>query len=85
MSIVQWPIEESIAFLLPYFGVPGVEDREARIKIIETLAHATPCRNAAAQMIALGMTMLDLLSEARSAEMSQSMPIRYRGCANGLN
>jgi hypothetical protein len=39
----------------------------------------------AAQMIALGMTMLDLLSEARTAEMSQSMRIRYRGCANGLS
>ena len=39
----------------------------------------------AAQIIALGMTTLDVLAEAKTAEMSQSMRIRYRGCANGLN
>jgi hypothetical protein len=89
VSIVQWPIEESIAFLLPYFGDLGGEDREARIEIIETLAaYATRARAEmlkASQIIALGMTTLDVLSGAKTTEMSQSMRIRYRGCANGLN
>jgi hypothetical protein len=39
----------------------------------------------AAQIIALGMTTLDVLAEAKTADMSQSMRLRYRGCANGLN
>jgi hypothetical protein len=39
----------------------------------------------AAHIIALGMTTLDVLAEAKTAEMSQSMRLRYRGCANGLN
>jgi hypothetical protein len=39
----------------------------------------------AAHIIALGMTTLDVLSEAKTAEMSQSMRLRYRSCANGLN
>ena len=39
----------------------------------------------AAQIIAFGMTTLDVLAEAKTAEMSQSMRLRYRGCANNLN
>jgi hypothetical protein len=31
------------------------------------------------------MTTLDVLAEAKTAEMSQSMRLRYRGCANNLN
>jgi hypothetical protein len=58
-------------------------------KIIETLeSYGTRTRSEmlqAAQIIALGMTTLDVLAEAKTAEMSQSMRLRYRGCANGLN
>jgi hypothetical protein len=39
----------------------------------------------AAHIIAFGMTTLDVLAEAKTAEMSQSMRLRYRSCANSLN
>jgi hypothetical protein len=39
----------------------------------------------AAHIIALVMTTLDALAEAKTAEMSQSMRLRYRSCANSLN
>jgi hypothetical protein len=39
----------------------------------------------AAHIIALGMTTLDVLTEAKTAEMSLSMRLRYRSCANSLN
>ena len=39
----------------------------------------------AAHIIAFGMTTLDTLAEARTTEMSPSMRLRYRGCANNLN
>jgi hypothetical protein len=66
-------------------------DSEGRCqsRIIETLeSYATRTRAEmlqAAQIIALGMTTLDVLAEAKTADMSQSMRLRYRGCANGLN
>jgi hypothetical protein len=39
----------------------------------------------AAQMIALGITTLDIPAEAKTTDMPASMGIRFRGCANGLN
>jgi hypothetical protein len=39
----------------------------------------------AAHIIALGMTTLDVLAEAKTAEMSPSMRLRHRSCANSLN
>ena len=39
----------------------------------------------AAHIIAFGITTLDVLAEAKTAEMSQSMRLRYRSCANSLN
>jgi hypothetical protein len=80
--------ETIITFLLPYFAAATDID-DARSEIIDTLAsYATRTRaemQQAAQIIALGMTTLDVLSEAKTAEMSRSMRVRYRGCANGLN
>jgi hypothetical protein len=74
---------------LPYFSIHAQDVRGARSEIIDTLAsYATRTRAEmlqAAQIIALGMTTLDVLAEAKTVEMSQSMRIRYRGCANGLN
>ena len=62
---------------------------EARSEIIDTLAsYATRTRAEmlqAAHIIALGMTTLDVLAEAKTAEMSPSMRLRYRSCANSLN
>jgi hypothetical protein len=81
--------ESIITFLMPYFSIHASDVRGVRSEIIDTLAsYATRTRAEmlqAAQIIALGMTTLDVLAEAKTAEMSQSMRIRYRGCANGLN
>ena len=82
-------LESIIAFLLPYVTTAAKNTHDARNEIIETLnSYGTRTRSEmlqAAQIIALGMTTLDVLAEAKTAEMSQSMRLRYRGCANGLN
>jgi hypothetical protein len=82
-------LESIITFLLPYFSIHAADLRGARSEILDTLtSYATRTRAEmlqAAQIIALGMTTLDVLAEAKTAEMSQSMRIRYRSCANGLN
>jgi hypothetical protein len=82
-------LESIIAFLLPSVMTAAKDVRDARNEIIETLgSYGTRTRSEmlqAAQIIALGMTTLDVLAEAKTAEMSQSMRLRYRSCANGLN
>jgi hypothetical protein len=82
-------VESIIAFLLPHFNIGALNIHEARAEIIDTLAsYATRTRAEmlqAARIIAFSMATLDTLAEARTAEMSQSMRIRHRGCANGLN
>src|SRR5271167_1731959 len=82
-------LETIIAFLLPYFTDASRDKQEARSEILDTLAaYETRTRAEmlmAAHIIALGMTTLDVLAEAKTAEMSQSMRLRYRSCANGLN
>src|SRR5271154_6895502 len=82
-------LETIIAFLLPYFSAASMDKHEARSEIIDTLASYETRTRAemlqAAHIIAFGMTTLDALAEAKTAEMSQSMRLRYRGCANSLN
>lgn len=82
-------LESIIAFLLPYVTTAAIDARDAHKEIIETLAsYGTRTRAEmlqAAQIIALGMTTLDVLAEAKTADMSLFMRLRYRGCANGLN
>ena len=82
-------LETIIAFLLPYFSAASKDKHEARSEIIDTLASYETRTRAemlqAAHIIAFGMTTLDVLAEAKTAEMSQSMRLRYRGCANNLN
>ena len=82
-------LETIIAFLLPYFIDASRDKHEARSEILDTLAaYETRTRAEmlqAAHIIALGMTTLDVLAEAKTTEMSQSMRLRYRGCANNLN
>src|SRR5271165_2318877 len=82
-------LETIIAFLMPYFATAAADTYEARSEIIDTLAsYATRTRAEmllAAHIIAFGMTTLDVLAEAKTAEMSVSMRLRYRGCANSLN
>jgi hypothetical protein len=81
--------ETIIAFLMPYFSAAAADIHEARSEIIDTLtSYATRTRAEilqAAHIIALGLTTLDVLAEAKTAEMSPSMRLRYRNCANSLN
>jgi hypothetical protein len=82
-------LESIIAFLMPYFSEFAADADAARNEIIETLAsYATRTRAEmlhAAQIVAFGMSTLDTLAEAKAADMSLSMRLRYRGCANGLD
>jgi hypothetical protein len=82
-------LETIIAFLMPYFIDASMNKHEARSEILDTLASYETRTRAetlqAAHIIALGMTTLDVLAEAKTAEMSQSMRLRYRSCANSLN
>jgi hypothetical protein len=82
-------LETIIAFLMPYFIAASRDKNEARSEILDTLAaYETRTRAEmlqAAHIIAFGMTTLDVLAEAKTAEMSQSMRLRYRSCANSLN
>jgi hypothetical protein len=82
-------LETIIAFLLPYFSAAAADLKDARSEILDTLAsYATRTRAEmlhAAHIIALGMTTLDVLAEAKTAEMSPSMRLRHRSCANSLN
>ncbi len=82
-------LETIIAFLMPYFIAASRDKQEARSEIMDTLAaYETRTRAEmlqAAHIIAFGMTTLDVLAEAKTAEMSQSMRLRYRSCANSLN
>src|ERR1700733_8382552 len=82
-------LETIIAFLLPYFSAASMDKHEARSEILDTLASYETRTSAemlqAAHIIALGMTTLDVLAEAKTAEMSPSMRLRYRSCANSLN
>ena len=82
-------LETIIAFLMPYFSDSALHTGDARSEIIDTLAsYATRTRTEmlrAAHIIAFGMTTLEILGEAKTVEMSVSMRLRYRTCANGLN
>ncbi len=82
-------LETIIAFPLPYFSAAAADLREARSEIIDTLASYSTRTRAemlqTAEIIAFGMTTLDVLAEAKTTEMSPSMRLRYRSCANSLN
>ncbi|HEY4042945.1 MAG TPA: hypothetical protein VGM32_14025 [Rhodopila sp.] len=82
-------LETLIALLLPHFTAACADIHDTRREIIETLG-AYPTRTRAemlqaARIIALGMTTLDALAESRTPEISQSLRIRCRSCANSLN
>jgi hypothetical protein len=83
-------LERLIRFLLPFFLDTTQNVEAARSEILETIAsHGARSRAQmlnVAQIIAFGLSALELLSEARAAtEMSPSMRFRFRSCANGLN
>jgi hypothetical protein len=78
-----------ISFLLPYVADAAADLRDARTEVIETLiSYRARTRTEflqAAQIIALSMTTLEVLYEAKTTEMSPAMRIRHRGNANSLN
>jgi hypothetical protein len=82
-------MEHLIRFLLPFFLSFTSTDEEARAEILATLASYGPRTRQeylhAAQIIAFGLSALDALAEAKAAEMSPALRLRYRGCANSLN
>jgi hypothetical protein len=82
-------LESLIRFLMPFFIGTAVDIDAARAEILVTLdAYAARTRAEllnAARIIAFSMATLDTLTESKAADLSPSMKIRYRGCANGLN
>jgi hypothetical protein len=82
-------LETIILLLMPYFLESATTVAGARAEILRTLesyaARTRPNFLLAAQVIALGMTTLDTLHEARTLEMSVAMRLRYRGNASSLN
>jgi len=74
---------------MPYFLVTIPDHDAARTEILETLAsYGARTRSEmlnAVMIIAFGLSALDMLAEAKAMEMSPSMRLRLRGCANNLN
>ncbi len=81
-------LETIILLLMPYFLETAGTVAGARIEILRTLSSYAACTRPsmllAAQVIALGVTTLDALHEARTIEMSVPMRLRYRSNANSL-
>jgi hypothetical protein len=89
MSLQTSPfLERLIRFLIPFFIGVTPDSEAARAEILETLESYGARTRAeflnAVQTIAYGMSALDMLHEAKTTEMSPSMRLRFRGCANNL-
>lgn len=82
-------LEQIIRFLMPFFLGSATDFDAARWEILETLAcYGARTRSQmlnAAQIIAFGMSVLETLGEVNATEMSPSLRLRYRACANSLN
>jgi hypothetical protein len=82
-------MEHIIRVLLPYFCLTTTNLDAAAAEIVETLdSYGVRTRAEfikATQIIALSMVTLETLAESNSPDLSPSLRIRYRGCANGLN
>lgn len=82
-------MERIIAFLLPYFFTIPEDMPFIRADILDTIASYGARTRAemlnAARIIATSFSALELLADAKDAAMSDSMRLRYRGCANRLN
>ena len=78
-----------VLFLMPYFRPVTTDFDLARQEILETLAsYGARTRSemiTAARIIAFSFSALDILAEAKVTEMSVTMRLRFRSCANGLN
>jgi hypothetical protein len=82
-------LDRLIHFLLPYFSDFCPDLAATGAEILETLAsYGARTRSEmlnAAQIIVYGLSALDTLHETKTTEMSPSMRLRFRGCANNLN
>ncbi len=82
-------LERLLRFLMPYFTGVTPDLAAARAEALETLASYGARTRAellnAAQIIIFGLCALETLGEANSLEMSSSLRLRFRGCANNLN
>jgi regulator of extracellular matrix RemA (YlzA/DUF370 family) len=81
-------MEHVIGVLLPYFCHTTRDLDAAAAEVVATL-HAYGVRTRAefikaTQIIALSMVTLETLAESTSQELSPSLRLRYRGCANSL-
>jgi hypothetical protein len=81
--------ERLIVYLLPYFLRLTKDFDLARAEVLETLAsYGARTRSEminATRIIAFGFSSLELLAEAKSAELPVALSLRYRSCANALN
>jgi hypothetical protein len=82
-------LETIITHLLPHFLAAAKTPQEARQEILTTLnGYETTSRAElllAAQVIALGMSTLDALADAKAPDTPPALRIRHRGTANSLN
>ena len=95
MSIPTAPItaspyfERLLRYLIPYFTGVTPDLQAARVEALETLVSYGGRTRAelmnAVQVIILGFSTLETLGEAKTTDMSPSMRLRFRGCANNLN
>ena len=80
-------LERLLRFLIPYFT--GLTADVARAEALETLAAYGARTRAellsAVQIIVFSFAALETLTEAQTTDMSSSLRLRFRGCANNLN
>jgi len=78
-----------ILFLMPYFLPTCPDAAAAAQEILETIAsYGVASRSEvinAARVIAFSFAALDTLVEAKEPDLSPSLRLRHKSCANGLN
>jgi hypothetical protein len=81
-------MQHIIRVLLPYFSLCTRDLDAAAADIVETLESYGVRTRAefikATQIIAISMVTLETLAESTSKDLSPSLRVRYRGCANSL-
>jgi hypothetical protein len=82
-------LERLIRFLIPFFVSVTADSEAARAEILETLASYGARTRAellnAVQILAFSLSSLDMLHEAKTTDMSPSLRLRFRSCANTLS
>jgi hypothetical protein len=82
-------VERLLRVLIPLFTGVSQDLVAARAEVLETLAAYGARTRAellfAARIIAFSFAALDTLAEAAAPDLSPSMRLRFRGCANNLN